>query len=205
MRVIKQATLAKAIEADLLSARPEREATPTCFCCGREHSGRFCSARCHDGYDAGFPSFERQRETARGFPDPSKPFFVVAGGVPDCMRCGDPCIETARGKRGEPYCGWRCRDDKPQDCAICGKGRISVIFHISSRVGLSESVRSGVRSGQWSQYACDQTRRSRPTFSLPDPSARLRLRASVVGASIVRQRHPITKFHHTHFSIFLRT
>src|ERR1700680_1463555 len=24
---------------------------------------------------------------------------------------------TARGKRGGPYGGWRCRDDKPQDCA----------------------------------------------------------------------------------------
>jgi hypothetical protein len=44
---------------------------------------------------------------ARGFPDPSKLFFVIAGGpLRDCMRCG----------------GWRCRDDKPKDCAICGKG-----------------------------------------------------------------------------------
>jgi hypothetical protein len=29
MRVIKQATLAKAIEADLLATKPEHEATPT--------------------------------------------------------------------------------------------------------------------------------------------------------------------------------
>ena len=76
---------------------------------------------------------------------------MVAGGVPDCMRCGDPCIETARGKRGEPYCGWRCRDDKPQDCAICGKGRISVIFHISSRVGLSEK-HGFIWGGKWYHY-----------------------------------------------------
>ena len=121
--MIKQATLAKVIEADILAAKPEREATPTCFACDRENRGRFCSARCRDAHDAGFPSFERQRELARGFPDPSKPLALVAGGpVPDCMRCGDPCIETARGKHGEPFCGWRCRDDKPKDCAICGTG-----------------------------------------------------------------------------------
>src|ERR1700680_4123383 len=64
-----------------------------------------------------------------------------------------------------------------------------------------------VRSGQWSQYVCDQTRRSRPTFSLPDPSARLRLRASVVGASIAggSARHVATTammlgFHHSSVS-----
>src|SRR6266849_137208 len=80
MRMIKQATLAKVIEADILAAKPEREATPTCFACDRENRGRFCSARCRDAHDAGFPSFERQRELARGFPDPSKPLALVAGG-----------------------------------------------------------------------------------------------------------------------------
>ena len=118
------------IERDLLADRPEREHAPECFACGRAYpcrgpdgddSGRFCSPGCRIAYDAGFPAYERQRELSRGFPDPSKPFRLVAGRLPACGRCGALCVETYMGKGGAVFCCWRCRDDKPRDCVVCGK------------------------------------------------------------------------------------
>src|SRR5262245_21648069 len=69
MKVISTKTLAGMIERDILSepvARPTHNVME-CFTCGRaflykdpdgDDSGRFCSDRCGEGYDAGFPRFD---------------------------------------------------------------------------------------------------------------------------------------------------
>jgi hypothetical protein len=61
------ATLAAAIERDLLRGEPARTYAPECFACGRsflprlsdgEDTGRFCSRRCREAYDAGLPPYD---------------------------------------------------------------------------------------------------------------------------------------------------
>jgi hypothetical protein len=87
------ATLAAALKADILST--DRPSTPSssidCFLCGRSFthrghkgdlSGRFCSDKCREAYDAGY----RRPEPV----DPFKPtdWRVVAGGDPVATRAG---------------------------------------------------------------------------------------------------------------------
>jgi hypothetical protein len=63
--------LAAAIVRDILLGRKSQQASATCFACGRSfHSavtrdadgnqerGRFCSQRCREAFDAGFPAFD---------------------------------------------------------------------------------------------------------------------------------------------------
>ena len=61
---MKTAKLARAIERELLVDRPRSAPIPTCFACGRGYmpgrpggdaSTRFCSVRCREAFDAGFP------------------------------------------------------------------------------------------------------------------------------------------------------
>jgi hypothetical protein len=68
MPIIKQATLARVIEADLLAEKPAaKDDAMSCHACGRPYmyrgphgdaSGRFCSDRCRDAYDAGWPAYD---------------------------------------------------------------------------------------------------------------------------------------------------
>ena len=64
--MIKTSTLANLIMQNTLADKPQREDAPECFACGRPYtyrgpngddSGRFCSARCREAYDAGFPQY----------------------------------------------------------------------------------------------------------------------------------------------------
>src|SRR5215831_16015440 len=53
--------LRAAIERDLLAGRPAAPASPTCFICGRSYSkgdSRFCSLRCREAFDDGFPPYD---------------------------------------------------------------------------------------------------------------------------------------------------
>ena len=62
------ATLAAAIERDLLRNEPPRTHAPECFACGRsflprpcdgdDDNWRFCSRRCREAYDAGLPPYD---------------------------------------------------------------------------------------------------------------------------------------------------
>jgi hypothetical protein len=65
---MKAATLATAIQRDLLRTKPAKTETPTCFSCCRpmlhrpsegDDSSRFCSPRCREAhYVAGLPAYE---------------------------------------------------------------------------------------------------------------------------------------------------
>jgi hypothetical protein len=110
-------TLADAIERDRLKERPQTAQAPTCFVCGRSYSigdGRFCSLRCRDGFDAGLPPYEAQRERyslpVRG-----------DGSLIDCKGCRKPfvskglrcCASRNTGsvrklKLFRPRSAWRC-------------------------------------------------------------------------------------------------
>jgi hypothetical protein len=91
-------SLARIIEADLLR---EPETRPThnvvdCFTCGRsflfkqptgDDSGRFCSFRCRDGYDAGAPRFDpgyASKTNPRWYSLPMGP----RGFLISCFGCG---------------------------------------------------------------------------------------------------------------------
>jgi predicted nucleic acid-binding Zn ribbon protein len=57
--------LAAEIARGLLAERPKRAPTPECFACGRTYvpkpmggDDRFCSDRCREAYDAGFPPYD---------------------------------------------------------------------------------------------------------------------------------------------------
>jgi hypothetical protein len=71
---MKTEQLAAALLADRTREVQERTDIIACFSCGYnfiyrgrqgELSGRFCSMRCQDWYDAGNPSYERQRELTK--------------------------------------------------------------------------------------------------------------------------------------------
>jgi hypothetical protein len=71
---MKTEQLAAALLADRNKTVQERTDIITCFACGYsfvyrgrqgELNGRFCSMRCQDWYDAGNPSYERQRELTK--------------------------------------------------------------------------------------------------------------------------------------------
>jgi hypothetical protein len=64
---MQAALLEQAITRDLLRPAHKAPSTPACFACGRNYtyrgpngddSGRFCSSRCREAYDAGFPRYE---------------------------------------------------------------------------------------------------------------------------------------------------
>ena len=79
--------LAEAIERDLLRERPAAREPQACFVCGRSYSrgapkadssseSRFCSVRCRDAFDNGFPPYDRPA----GHPKiGDTPWVVVAG------------------------------------------------------------------------------------------------------------------------------
>jgi hypothetical protein len=68
---MKVDNLARAIERDLLAERPKSAPTPECVACGWSYtpkaegddSTRFCSARCREAYDAGFPPHDPRYHT----------------------------------------------------------------------------------------------------------------------------------------------
>jgi hypothetical protein len=57
---MKQATLARIIERDLLATESPRTDAAKCFTCGRSYmgDGRFCSTRCRSAFDAGLPAYD---------------------------------------------------------------------------------------------------------------------------------------------------
>jgi hypothetical protein len=87
--------LANAIARDILADRSARNTAPvasTCFACGRSYGsgdGRFCSERCRDAFDAGFPPYDPQ--SARSVLNvPLRDWVVVAGppGTPEQLSRG---------------------------------------------------------------------------------------------------------------------
>src|SRR5262249_3108208 len=67
--IMKQATIKRMIERDLLREREDKPDAAQCHACGRSYlsrptprdsddSGRFCSVRCRETYDAGMPAYE---------------------------------------------------------------------------------------------------------------------------------------------------
>jgi hypothetical protein len=62
---MKTATLATAIQRDLLRTERPKTDAPRCHACGRTYwgrghgvSGRFCSSRCVEAYDNGLPAYD---------------------------------------------------------------------------------------------------------------------------------------------------
>ena len=104
-RVASVEALTNAIMQDRQRDRP-REVAPLCFGCGRAYTpgaigdvGRFCSLRCRDAFDSGFPAYAPPRSYRE----------LVAGQGPlgmliNCSGCGkkfDSC--------GLRYCSIECR------------------------------------------------------------------------------------------------
>ena len=102
------ATLAAAIERDLLRTEPDRTAAPKCFACGRsflprpsdgdDDTWRFCSPRCREAYDAGLPPYDLDQ-----FKKPASRFDpgglrVVAG--PPGLSSYDPLEGSQQLSRG---------------------------------------------------------------------------------------------------------
>jgi hypothetical protein len=123
---MKTATLAAAIQRDLLRTELVRAETPTCYACGRplipqpstgdDNTHAFCSARCREAYEAGFPAYDPDqfRELARTF-DTSK--FRVVARPPD-VTTYNPLQGSERLSRGikrRGSAGWVI------ECFGCGK------------------------------------------------------------------------------------
>ena len=132
---MKLDNLARNIERDLLTERPELAPTPRCFACDREYTPgqpggddltRFCSVRCRGAFDAGLPR-NVDLPTAGDWigVDTSRMVQVAGPPTPRCDACGGLCVELYR-KKGKTYCNWRCRDDKPRDCEACGKSLYAI-------------------------------------------------------------------------------
>jgi hypothetical protein len=114
MRVINQSTLAKAIEADLLADKPvAKNDAMSCHACGRpymyrgprgDNSGRFCSDRCRDAYDAGLPAYDPGRKsTTAALVDPLAGSRQLSRGIKrraahgwiiECFGCGQDFDST---------------------------------------------------------------------------------------------------------------
>jgi hypothetical protein len=124
-------SIAKAIERDILRERPRLPTTPTCFACGRAYMrgalkgdgsapSRFCSTRCRDAFDNGFPPYDP--DPLRTMMRSGKPWVVVAGppgtvGQPwprDLPVSGDGCLIPCAGchkqfsSRGLRCCSTDC-------------------------------------------------------------------------------------------------
>jgi hypothetical protein len=128
---MKTETLANIIKADLLAGKPEREIVPTCFARRRgyiyrgpngDDSGRFCSDRCRNAYDAGWPVFDPEiHEPDRRRADwvPLAESRVVAG--PPSLKPGrvyDPLAgscQLSRGIKRRGTHGWII------ECFGCGR------------------------------------------------------------------------------------
>jgi hypothetical protein len=124
---MKTATLAAILARDLLRSEPTRTSDAAeCFACGRsfmprpstgdDNTHRFCSTRCREAFDDGFPPYnpDQFRELARTF-DTSN-LRVVAGptGVTSC----DPLQgsnQVSRGIKRHGSTGWVI------ECFGCGK------------------------------------------------------------------------------------
>jgi hypothetical protein len=80
---MKTTALANLIKRDLLSDRPPAAAAPECVACGRPFSyrwrqGAFCSDRCAQAYDNGFPVCD-PKYVDKVTDAPSSSWRVVAG------------------------------------------------------------------------------------------------------------------------------
>jgi hypothetical protein len=81
-------------ETGSIEWRGEGDRAPECFACGRAYSrgdGRFCTTKCRDAYDAGFPAYTSTPTLRYG-----GPLRVVAGGAPGYLP-KMPMKATARG------------------------------------------------------------------------------------------------------------
>jgi hypothetical protein len=116
------------IEADRQAhiARPKHEA-PTCFSCGREYtyrapkgdnSGRFCSTRCREWYDAGNPPYDPlYADRFYSLPKGPEGFYINCAGChrrfdSKGLRCCSPECERA-------VCSHE--DGKRYGCQFCGR------------------------------------------------------------------------------------
>jgi len=118
--------LAAAIQRDLLSTKPDKTEAPECFCCGRsftpqpstgdDNTHRFCSTRCREAFDNGFPPYDPDhfRELART--SDTSNFRVVAGptGVTSYDTLQDS-NQVSRGIKRRGSTGWVI------ECFNCGK------------------------------------------------------------------------------------
>jgi hypothetical protein len=89
--------LARNIAHDLLAERPKSAPTPECFACGRgympkptggDNSTRFCSDRCREAFDNGFPPYDptyHLKSNPRWYSLPIGPkgFYI------NCANCGE--------------------------------------------------------------------------------------------------------------------
>jgi hypothetical protein len=112
--------LADAIERDLLRERPATPEPQTCFACGRSYSrgapkadssseSRFCSVRCQDAFDTGFPPYDPNQ--ARTLMQVPLTAWIVVAGPPgtvgtrphalDLPIRGDGCLITCKGCQRE--------------------------------------------------------------------------------------------------------
>ena len=116
---MKIATLAAILARDLLSTEPTKTETPTCYACGRSFMPRpstgddnvhaFCSAKCREAYDGGWPAYNNNKTDV--FDVPMSAWLVVAGppGVEIGSQYYAPIVEAierqrkrlARGRSGE--------------------------------------------------------------------------------------------------------
>ena len=119
------ATLAAAIERDLLRTESARTNAPECFACGRsflprprdgdDDTWRFCSPRCREAYDAGLPPYDpdQLRKLVSKFSPGG--LHVVAG--PPGLSSYDPLLgsqQLSRGIKRRGSAGWIV------ECLNCG-------------------------------------------------------------------------------------
>jgi endogenous inhibitor of DNA gyrase (YacG/DUF329 family) len=128
-------SLTARIKADLL--RPDRQhTTPKCVTCGREftpkrttgddNTERFCSSRCRQAHDNGFPRCEELPSAVDMIGvDFSNDRQVAGAPIPSCTACDRLCVEMYKAPGG-PFCSWRCRGGKPSDCIVCGKNLYNI-------------------------------------------------------------------------------
>jgi hypothetical protein len=106
---MKTSRLAAILARDLLrTEEPTKTETPTCFACGRsmlhrptdgDDNSRFCSIRCQEAYDAGFPAYGSRKVDV--FDVPISAWRVVAGppGVEIGSQYYAPIIEAVERRR----------------------------------------------------------------------------------------------------------
>ena len=114
---MKTATIANIIKRDLLSDRQAQPTAAKCYACGKglvgDTSGRFCSLRCRDAFDAGIPAYDPD------YASKSNPRWYSLRIGPqgfhiDCAGCG--CRFDSKGPRCcSPECKGVYRDRQGRD------------------------------------------------------------------------------------------
>jgi hypothetical protein len=156
-------TLVDTIKRTLLEERPAAKVFPNCFCCGVTYSkgdGRFCSTRCRDAYDAGFPAY-RPTVVKYSLPIRGAGFEIICAGCRQPfsskgLRCCSQACERKHREREEIAAVMAEAGLEPSErrkCEDCGG-------NIPRWTGVGKARREVRKDARFCSSRCSQKSRS---------------------------------------------